>query len=102
MKNLSHQPEFDLPATRIVRANQHHQDLYCLQTIYLFLKKQCHKQRVQRAKKVVSNCPGLVDFAIRLVNFFNSVLNLPSGRASEVQLTEELSNQFYSSKTFEG
>ena len=29
---------------------------------------------IQRAKKVVSDSPGLVDFAIRLVN---SVLNLP-------------------------
>ena len=34
------------------------------------LTKQC-------AKKVVSNSPGLVDFAIRLVN---SVLNLPDGQ----------------------
>ena len=31
----------------------------------------------QRAKKVVSDRPGLVDFAIRLVN---SVLNLPNGQ----------------------
>ena len=31
----------------------------------------------QRAKKVVSNKPGLVDFAIRLVN---SVINLPDGQ----------------------
>ena len=31
----------------------------------------------QRAKKVVSDSPGLVDFAIRLVIF---VLNLPEGR----------------------
>ena len=31
----------------------------------------------QRAKKVVSDSPGLVDFAIRLVN---SVLNLPNGQ----------------------
>ena len=30
----------------------------------------------QRAKKVVSDSPGLVDFAIRLVN---SVINLPDG-----------------------
>ena len=29
---------------------------------------------LQRAKKLVSNNPGLVDFAVRLVN---SVLNLP-------------------------
>ena len=32
----------------------------------------------QRAKKVVSNNPGLVHFAIGLVN---SVLNLPDGQA---------------------
>ena len=32
----------------------------------------------QRAKKVVSDSPGLVDFAIGLVN---SVLNLPDGQA---------------------
>ena len=31
----------------------------------------------QRVKKVVSNSPGLVDFAIRLVN---SVFNLPDGQ----------------------
>ena len=38
-------------------------------------KSQCQ----QRAKKVVSDNPGLVDFAIRLVN---SVLNLPKGQVS--------------------
>ena len=32
---------------------------------------------LQRAKKVVSDSPGLVDFAIWLVN---SVINLPDGR----------------------
>ena len=32
---------------------------------------------VQRAKKVLSDSPGLVDFAIALVN---SVLNLPEGQ----------------------
>ena len=32
----------------------------------------------QRAKKVVSDSPGLVDFVIGLVN---SVLNLPDGQA---------------------
>ena len=35
----------------------------------------------QHAKKVVSDSPGLVDFAIRLVIF---VLNLPGGRLSAV------------------
>ena len=33
--------------------------------------------RMQRAKKVVSDSPGLVDFAIGLVN---SVFNLPDGQ----------------------
>ena len=37
----------------------------------------------QHAKKVVSNSPGLVDFAIGLVN---SVFNLPDG---QVMLFEE-------------
>ena len=37
----------------------------------------------QRAKKVVSDSPGLVDFAIGLVN---SVFNLPEG---QVMLFEE-------------
>ena len=37
---------------------------------YCFSKIQC-------AKKVVSDSPGLVDFAIRLVN---SVFNLPDGQ----------------------
>ena len=43
--------------------------------------KQAERQkgRKQLAKKVVSNSPGLVDFAIRLVN---SVLNLPNGQVT--------------------
>ena len=44
----------------------------------------------QRAKKVVSDSPGLVDFAIRLVIF---VLNLPDGQVlffGEIQITEGL------------
>ena len=36
-----------------------------------------HVLLVQRAKKVVSDSPGLVDFAIGLVVF---VLNLPDGQ----------------------
>ena len=43
---------------------------------------------VQRAKKVVSDSPGLVDFAIGLVIF---VLNLPDGQVlffGEIQITE--------------
>ena len=34
---------------------------------------------LQRAKKVVYDSPGLVDFAIRLVN---SVFNLPDGQVT--------------------
>ena len=41
----------------------------------------------QRAKKVVSDSPGLVDFAIGLVN---SVLNLPDG---QVKYFEEFNLQ---------
>ena len=33
----------------------------------------------QRAKKVVSDSPGLVDFALRLVN---TVLNMPDGQVN--------------------
>ena len=36
-----------------------------------------HSMHFQRAKKVVSNSPGLVEFAIGLVN---SVFNLPDGQ----------------------
>ena len=36
----------------------------------------------QRAKKVVSDSPGLLDFAIELVN---SVLNLPDGQVKYVE-----------------
>ena len=45
---------------------------------------------VQRAKKVVSDSPGTVDFAIGLVIF---VLNLPDGQVlffGEIQITEGL------------
>ena len=42
---------------------------------------------MQRTKKVVSNSPGLVDFAIALVN---SVLNLPDG---QVKYFEEFNLQ---------
>ena len=44
----------------------------------------------QHAKKVVSVSPGLVDFAVRLVN---PVLNLHDGQVlsfGEIQITEEL------------
>ena len=44
----------------------------------------------QRAKKVVSDSPGLVDFAVGLVK---SVLNLPDVQVRffwEIQITEEL------------
>ena len=42
---------------------------------------------MQCVKKVVSDCPGLVDFAIGLVNF---VLNLPNG---QVKFFEEFKLQ---------
>ena len=42
---------------------------------------------MQCAKKVMSDCPGLVDFAIGLVNF---VLNLPNG---QVKFFEEFKLQ---------
>ena len=45
---------------------------------------------MQRAKKVVSDSPGLVDFAIGLVIF---VSNLPEGNVlflEEIQITEGL------------
>ena len=55
------------------------------------------------AKKVVSDRPGLVDFAIRLVN---SVFNLPDGQVmffeEIIWIIEELWNQFCSSKSFWG
>ena len=44
----------------------------------------------QRTKKVMSDSPGLVDFAILLVIF---VLNLPNGQVlffGEIQITEGL------------
>ena len=44
---------------------------------------------VQRSKKVVSNSPGLVDFAIGLVS---SVINLPDG---QVKFFEEFKLQKY-------
>ena len=46
--------------------------------------------KLQRAKKVVSDSPGLVDFAIGLVIF---VLNLPDGQVlffRKIQITEGL------------
>ena len=46
--------------------------------------------RSQRAKKVVSDSPGLVDFAIGQVN---SVLNLPDGQVKifrRIKITEVL------------
>ena len=53
----------------------------CLQQLFymvLFAMQQVLTlDSVQRAKKVVSDSPGLTDFAIALVN---SVLNLPGGQ----------------------
>ena len=53
------------------------------------LNKKLPKQ-VQRVKKVVSDSPGLVDFAIGQVN---SVLNLPDGQVKifwRIRITEVL------------
>ena len=47
----------------------------------------CKPRAVQFAKKVLSDSPGLVDFAIGLVN---SVLNLPDG---QVKYFEEFNLQ---------
>ena len=49
----------------------------------------------QGAKKVVSDSPGLVDFAIRLVN---SVLNLPDGQAKifrRIKITKVLQDKMF-------
>ena len=50
----------------------------------------CIREVAQRAKKVVSDSPGLVDFAIGIVIF---VLNLPDEQVlffGEIQITEGL------------
>ena len=55
---------------------------------------------MQRAKKVVSDSPGLVDFAIGLVIF---VLNLPDRQVlflGEIQITEGLSSILLIKKGF--
>ena len=52
----------------------------------------------QRAKKVVSDSPGLVDFAIGLVN---SVLNLPDGQAKiflRIKITKVLLDKCFTCK----
>ena len=54
----------------------------------------------QRAKKVMSDSPGLVDFAIGLVIY---VLNLPNGQLlffGEIQITEGLSSILTTKKGF--
>ena len=71
----------------ILLFSQHHYQvqLYTLQIIKPALLAPHHKEHFtgetsmpqQCAKKVVSDSPGLVDFAIGLVN---SVLNLPDGQ----------------------
>ena len=65
---------------------------------YLVSEKQ-HSYTSQHAMKVMSNCPGLVDFAIGLLN---SVLNLPNWLVKvlgEFELQKNCS-QFCSSKIF--
>ena len=58
-----------------------------LKTISHFDLVRCGFHTRQRAKKVVSDSPGLVDFAIRLVN---SVINLSDG---QVKFFEEFKLQ---------
>ena len=55
--------------------------LYCL-SMKLYDINKLEFTHCQRAKKVVSNSPGLVDIAIRLVN---SVFNLPNGQVKFVK-----------------
>ena len=53
------------------------------------------KMHSQRAKKVVSDSPELVDFAIGLVN---SVLNLPDGQVKifrRIKITEVLQDKMF-------
>ena len=45
--------------------------------MFSFLANKQPAKCIQRAKKVLSDSPGLVDFAIGLVN---SVFNLPDGQ----------------------
>ena len=73
----------------MLRRNRHK---ICLQFLaFTFMLLVCnHLTRRQRAKKVMSDSPGLVDFAIGLVIF---VLNLPDGQVlffGEIQITEGL------------
>ena len=51
------------------------------------LRSTCKYVNILRAKKVVSDSPGLVDFAIGLVN---SIINLPDG---QVKFFEEFKLQ---------
>ena len=53
------------------------------------------KMHSQRAKKVVSDSPELVDFAIGLVNY---VLNLPDGQVKifrRIKITEVLQDKMF-------
>ena len=67
----------------------------CLQIILCYIQKNDNKWN-QRAKIVLSDSPGLVDFDIGLV--INSVFNLPNGQVIffcwGIRITEELWNQF--------
>ena len=63
-------------------------------------KTQISKNGLERAKKVVSDSPGLVDFAIRLVLF---VLNLPNGQVlffGKIHITEGLQSILLIKKGF--
>ena len=61
-----------------------------IQGTSLFRRQNLVPEKCQRAKKVMFDSPGLVDFAIGLVIF---VLNLPDGQLlffGEIQITEGL------------
>ena len=67
---------------------------YAVLAIFLAYSSPIFSSWNQRAKKLSSDSPGLVDFAIGLVN---SVLNLPNGQVKffwGIQITEELWNHY--------
>ena len=74
----------------IADSNIHVYKGYLLWIGCIYLPCYLHISQMQRAKKVVSDSPGLVNFAIRLVI---SILNLHNGQMNfggGIQITEEL------------
>ena len=58
-------------------SQQSYMDMTLIECDNIFVFSKQNGDLAQRAKKIVSDSPGLVDFAIRLVN---SVFNLPDGQ----------------------